>query len=187
MLTDHPGVAARLDDSHCALVPTTMSASRISSLIRSLNLACLMLTALASGRSSHDRLRAWTASSIGEPNKSLTIPAMGALKCFIKLEHGIPPRPIKIPLLIPWCDSPRGRHGILQPPMERFGPSLHPIQTGRIPSILLDRQVAACSTALDRESVIANQPACPFKRNVRGGSGWPGQDWPAWPWRSRKR
>ncbi len=63
MLTDHPGDAARLDDSHCALVPTTMSASRISSLIRSLNLACLI--ALASGRSSHAGLRAWIASSIG--------------------------------------------------------------------------------------------------------------------------
>ena len=185
MLTDHPVAAARLDDSHCALVPTTMSASRISSLIRSLNLACLI--ALASGRSSHDRLRAWIASSIAKPNKSLTLPAMGPYKRFIKLENGIPPRPIQIPLSIPWCDLLRGRHGILRPPMVRFGPSLHPIQTGRIPSILLDRQVAACSTALDRESVIANQPACPFKRNVRGGSGWPEQDWPAWPWRSRKR
>jgi len=49
MLMDHPAVAARLDDSHCALVPTTMSASRISSLIRILNLACLI--ALASDRS----------------------------------------------------------------------------------------------------------------------------------------
>ena len=36
---DHPGVDASLDDSRCALVPTTMSASLSSWLIRSLNLA----------------------------------------------------------------------------------------------------------------------------------------------------
>ena len=176
MLTDHPEVAARLDDSHCALVPTTLSASRISSLIRSLNLACLI--DLAPGRSSHNRLRAWTASSRDEPNKSLMIPAMGAFKCFIKPENGIPPRPIKVPLSIPCVDT-----------VVRLSPGTprHSMAARRIPSILLDRQVAACSTALDREGVIANQPACSFKRNVRGGSSWPGQDWPAWPWRSRKR
>src|SRR5208337_3946282 len=95
MLTDHPVAAARLDDSHCALVPTTMSASRISSLIRSLNLACLI--ALASGRSSHDGLRAWIASSIAKPNNHSRSPQWVHTNVLLNQKTGSRPDPSRFP------------------------------------------------------------------------------------------
>ena len=86
-LMDQPGIAARFDDSHWALVPTTTSASRISSLILNLNLACLIALTSASYFKppiSPDFIVDF------EPNKSFSRPAMGASSCFIKQNLAIP-------------------------------------------------------------------------------------------------